>query len=106
MNAGWQERLDERILELLDDEPWSTPSIMEVELPLDATEGQIRERCLVLADAELIAIDPGDNWRCELETRGKLYLDGKIDVQLYPSPRSPRMLYEGDSGWSWRIGPF
>lgn len=95
LNASWQERLDERILELLDDEPWSTPAIMEIELPIKATEAQIRERCMVLTDAELIAVEPGDNWRCELETRGKLYLEGEIDVEWHPSPRSPRMLHEG-----------
>ena len=55
---------------------------------------------MVLADAELIAIDPRDNWRCELETRGKLYLDGEIDVEHYPSPRSPQMPDNGKQEWS------
>jgi hypothetical protein len=106
LNAPWQDRLDERILELLDEEPWSTPSIMEIELPLDATEAQIKEHCMVLADVELIAVDPRDNWRCELDTRGKLYLDGEIDVEWHPPPRSPRTLQEGKPKWSWRIGPY
>jgi hypothetical protein len=106
LNAPWQDRLDERILELLDDESWSTPSIMEIELPIDATEAQIKERCMVMADAELIAIEPRDNWRCELETRGKLYLECEIDVDLYPSPRPVTVLEEGKPRWSWRIGPF
>jgi len=47
---------------------------------------------MVLADAELIAVEPADNWRCELETRGKLYLEGETDVELCDTPRSPRSL--------------
>lgn len=93
-NAGWQERLDERILEILDDEPWSAPPIMVFELPISATESQIRDRCMVLADAELVHIKPADHWKCELTTRGKLYLKGELDVELYPDPRPPSMLEE------------
>jgi hypothetical protein len=55
-NASWIQRLDEWILEVLDEEPWSTPSMMELELPIEATEAQIRKWCIVLADAELIAV--------------------------------------------------
>ena len=65
---------------------------MELELPIEATETQIPERCMVLADAEFIAVEPADNWRCELKTRGKLYLEGKIDIELCDAPRSPQSL--------------
>lgn len=94
LNDRWQHRLDERILELLSDEPWSTPAIMETELPIRATERQIKERCMMLADAEMIGLDPADNWRCELDTRGELYLEGEVDMELYDTPRSPRSLEE------------
>lgn len=93
-NAGWQERLDERILELLNDEPWSILSMMEVELPISATETQIRERCLLLADANLIVVDFSDGWRVELTTEGKLYLEGTLDMNHHPVPRRPNVLEE------------
>jgi hypothetical protein len=100
-NARWQRRLDERILENLRDEGWSTPDIMEIELPIEATESQIRDRCMVMADAELIAIEPWNNWRCELETRGALYLDGEIDVELYEEPRPPWKLEQAEYVKRW-----
>jgi hypothetical protein len=86
-SARWQGRLDERVLEVLADEPWSTPGILACEVPLDATEGQIRDRCKVLADAELLALDLEDGWRVELTGLGKRYLEGETDMRLYRRPR-------------------
>lgn len=47
---------NERILEHLDDEPWSTPELMELVEGIAATAAQVRNRCRVLVDADLIAI--------------------------------------------------
>ena len=105
-NASWQERLDERILEVLDDESWSTPSVMVLDVPIEATKAQIQDRCKVLADAGLIAIEPDDGWMIHLKTRGKLYLEGEVDIDLYPSPRSPRTLDEGPANWSRHLRPY
>jgi hypothetical protein len=90
--ARWQQSVDDRILELLSDESWSTPSMMAIEPNIHATENQIRERCKVMADAGLVAIEPNDGWMVQLTTEGQLYLDGELDVELYPRPRSPRQL--------------
>ena len=73
---------------------------MELEIPSRATKAQIRDRCKVLADAGLVAIEPDDGWMIHLKTRGKLYLEGEADIDLYPSPRSPRTLDEGSANWS------
>ena len=105
-NASWQDRLDERILELLDEESWSTPAVMVLDVPIEATKAQIRDRCKVLADAGLVAIEPDDGWMIHLKTRGKLYLEGEVDIDLYPSPRSPRTLDEGPAKWSRQLGPY
>jgi hypothetical protein len=86
-SARWQERLDERILEVLADEPWSTPELLAVEVPIDVTEGQVRDRCKVLADADLLALDLEDGWRVELTGLGKRYLEGETDMRLYRRPR-------------------
>ena len=94
-SASWQERLDERILELLNDESWPTPSAMELDIPIKTTKAQIRDRYKMLADAGLAAIESDDGWMIHLKTRGKLYVEGEVDIDLYPSPRSPRTLDEG-----------
>lgn len=90
--AKWQQALDERILEHLDDEPWSTPELMELVEGIDATAAQIRDRCRVLADVELVAVYMDKGWNVEITTLGLLYLNGEADIDLYPRPRHPRIL--------------
>ena len=90
--AQWQQTLDERILEHLADEPWSTPDLMEIVDGIDGTSAQIRDRCRVLADADLVQIYLNQGWNVELTTLGHLYLDGEADIELYPRPRHPRCL--------------
>ena len=92
-NASWQERLDERNLEHLDENPHSYPEFIVMESCVSATEAQIRDRCKRLADAELIHIDLND-WRLEICGLGQRYLAGEADVDLYPHPRSVRHIDE------------
>ena len=86
-NASRQEQLDEWILKMLDKEPWSTPKLLAAEVPLDATENQIRDRCKPLADAELIDVDFKDCWRVELTGLRKRYLKGETDMAYQRRPR-------------------
>jgi hypothetical protein len=90
--AKWQQTVDERILEHLNDEPWTTPELMELVEGIDATAVQIRDRCRVLADADLVGIYKNEGWNVELTTLGLLYLKGEADINLYPRPRHPKML--------------
>jgi hypothetical protein len=92
LTAGWQQTLDDRIIEHLDDESWSTPGYMEMVPGIDATKAQVRDRCRVLADAGLVAIQREEGWYVELTTLGELYLEGEADIDLYPKPRHPKML--------------
>jgi hypothetical protein len=92
-NASWQERLDERILEHLDDNLHSYPEFIVLESSISATEAQVRDRCKRLADAELIHIDLHD-WRLEICGVGERYLRGEADVDIYPSPRSVKIIDE------------
>jgi hypothetical protein len=92
LTAGWQQTLDDRIIEHLDDESWSTPGYMEMVPGIDATKAQIRDRCRVLADAGLVALQQEEDCYVELTTLGELYLDGEADIDLYPRPRHPRVL--------------
>jgi hypothetical protein len=89
-SAFWMKQLDERILEVLEVEGWSTPSILARERGFCASEGHIRERCQMLQYAGLIAPISGDMY--ELTIEGIHYLDGKIDARYRPWPTPGRAL--------------
>ncbi|SDJ62868.1 hypothetical protein SAMN05216226_10691 [Halovenus aranensis] len=87
--AQWQWSLDDRILEHLRDESFSTAARM-ADLPnIHATEAQVQERCEVLADADLVTFATIDMDFVELTTWGKQYLEGELDVEDHPKPRHP-----------------
>jgi hypothetical protein len=92
LTAGWQQTLDDRIIEHLDDESWSTPGYMEMVPGIDATKAQIRDRCRVLADAGLVSLEQEEGWYVELTKLGELYLEGEANIDLYPRPRHPKTL--------------
>lgn len=87
--AHWQQSIDDRILEHLRDESWSTPKFIANMSHIHATEPQIRDRCRVLADVDLVAFLTEDLDLVELTTWGRQYLEGDVDVELYPRPRHP-----------------
>lgn len=89
--AEWQQSVDDRILEHLSEEPWSSPRHMASLRSVHATEAQIKDRCCQLADVGLVAwIDDEALDLIELKTEGQLYLKGQLDVDLYPDPRNSR----------------
>lgn len=92
-NASWQEQLDERILEHLDDHTYSYPEFIALEPCISAPEGIIRDRCKRLADADLIHIDLND-WQLEICGLGERYLRGEADIAVYPYPRSVKHIDE------------
>jgi hypothetical protein len=85
--AQWQWSLDDRILEHLHDESYSTARRMAKLPGIHATECQVQERCGVLAEADLVAFVTRDKDLVELTTWGRQYLKGDIDVENYPRPR-------------------
>lgn len=86
----WMKQLDERILEHLDAEGWSTPFIMSREPGFTASPGHIKERLQMLQYAELVYPLHGDMY--ELTTDGRLYLEGRIDARYRPWPTIDRAL--------------
>ena len=70
--ASRQQTFDDRIIEHLDDESWSTLGYMEMVPGIDATKAQIRDRCRVLADGGLVALQHEKGWYTELTTVGEL----------------------------------
>lgn len=89
-SAFWMTQLDERIMEQLQLEGWSTPSILARERGFSASEDHILERCQMLQYAGLIAPITGDTY--ELTIDGVHYLDGKIDARYRPWPTVERAL--------------
>lgn len=81
-SAGWQIMLDDRVLEHLREEGWSSPRVMESCFDFNATEGRIRERCELLAHAEFLRFVTDD--MVELTERGERYLDGEFDANHIP----------------------
>jgi hypothetical protein len=90
--ARWQWSLDDRILEHLRDDSVSTAKQIAIRDGIHATESQVQDRCKVLADADLVAFVTEDCDLVELTTEGEQYLDGEIDVELYPYPRHPKAM--------------
>ncbi|EMA23120.1 hypothetical protein C442_08841 [Haloarcula amylolytica JCM 13557] len=89
-SAFWMKQLDERILEHLDREGWATPSIMAKTKGFSASEGHIRERCLMLQYTGFVAPITSDMY--ELTTDGIQYLRGQIDARHRPKPTVERVL--------------
>ncbi len=87
--ARWQQCIDDRILEHLRDENHSTATQMSIMDGIHATENQIQERCRVLADADLVYFLTDRQDMVGLTTMGEQYLNGEVDVELYPRPRHP-----------------
>lgn len=85
--------LDERILEHLHEAGESNPMLM-AEHPrfeeMEVSSGQIRERCIQLADAGLVWMS-GKGW-FDVTTWGQQYLDGEVDARHQPRPRPGRVL--------------
>lgn len=80
--------LDERIIELVAEDPMASPSIMESVMQFDASQRRIHERCLMLADAGLIAPISDDFEMYEVTSEGLQYLDGELDAEHQPRPSS------------------
>ena len=76
------QQLDERILEYLAEDGWSTVSIIAEDRRFQdqqASEARIRERCRKLAERELV--EPVHTEMYEITTWGLAYLRGDLDAE-------------------------
>jgi hypothetical protein len=80
------QQLDERILEHLAEEAWSSPRTMAIVFD-DASMPRIRERCKLLAHAELVHFLHDDTDFVEITGKGQRYLDGKYDLSWFDLPQ-------------------
>lgn len=85
------EQIDERILEHLRNEGWSSPAIMASERGFEASEGHIRDRCKRLQWVGFVYPIHRDTY--DLTTDGRLYLEGEIDARYRPHPSIEKVTY-------------
>ncbi|ELZ14048.1 hypothetical protein C478_07894 [Natrinema thermotolerans DSM 11552] len=84
--ARWMCTLDERILEHLSEDPWSTPRHMSRAVNLTASRGRVEERCQLLSQVGLVAPIFESSNMYEITYDGQEYLDGELDVENRPKP--------------------
>ncbi|GAB7094066.1 hypothetical protein JCM30237_12180 [Halolamina litorea] len=95
-SGNWMELIDDRILETLNSESWSTPHFLSFDIDIAASENRIYERCEVLRRAGFLEREYGNNY--EISTWGALYLDGEVsgkDRRPLPAPRPPEAVRPG-----------
>lgn len=85
-NAGWQIEPDERILEALCGEGWTSPGAIAMKPSVRLTTRQVRRRLRMLADGELVAPMDDDFDFYHITTEGELYLKGVRRQELHPHP--------------------
>ncbi|MDZ7731217.1 MAG: hypothetical protein U5K37_10280 [Natrialbaceae archaeon] len=82
------QQLDDRILEHLAEESWSSPKVMHSLSAFRASEARIAERCRVLASVGFLAQIHGSSY--EITGWGKQYLEGALDANHQWPPLTPR----------------
>jgi len=84
--AEWMTPLDERILELMAAEGWATPASVARRVSLRASVARVRERCVVLTQAGLVAPVSRQRRHHAITGAGRRYLDGRLDARTLPRP--------------------
>lgn len=84
--ADWMCVLDERILEHLEREGWSTARIIERATTMSASQRRVRERLRMLTYAGLAAPIFEESKMYEVTREGQLYLAGDLDAEHQPRP--------------------
>lgn len=84
--ATWQIAPDEKILEALRGEGWTSPRVLSSTPGVWLTTRQVRERLRMLADAELVAPGDEDYGLWHITQEGVEYLDGDRDQEQHPHP--------------------
>lgn len=91
-SAPWMCPLDERIMEILDREGWSTARLIEDVTTMDASEDRARERLKLLSEAGLVAPIYENASMYELTGEGQRYLDGDLDAAKHINQPNPNIV--------------
>ncbi len=79
--------LDERILEHLEEDSWSTPRYMSKVFKFNASRGRVEERCKKLTQAGLITPIYERANLYAITSEGQQYLRGELDAEHLPKPQ-------------------
>ncbi|WP_247006339.1 winged helix-turn-helix domain-containing protein [Halorientalis litorea] len=90
--ADWMVPLDERILEILRGEGWSSPSYIARKVSLFCSVGRVRERCQFLTYAELVEPLSPERDNYDITGRGIQYLEGRLNAGNLPRPSGREVL--------------
>ncbi len=88
-------RTDDRVLEALNEQSWSTPYFLAIDID-GADEETIRRRCEVLCRVGFADREFSDHY--EISEWGALYLDGEVSAKArepLPAPRPPEAVRPG-----------
>lgn len=89
------QHVDDRILEALNRESWSTPDLLTIDVR-GVDEGRITERCELLRSAGFVEREFSDHY--QITMWGALYLDGEVSAEVRrpePAPRPPEAVRPG-----------
>ncbi|GGN92838.1 hypothetical protein GCM10009030_17490 [Haloarcula pellucida] len=90
--AEWMVPLDERILEILQAEGWSSPAYIARKVSLWASVGRVRERCRMLTYAQMIEPLTPRFENYDITGFGLRYLEGRLDASKQPRPSAREVL--------------
>jgi len=90
--AKWMVPLDERILEILKAEGWSSPRYIAQKVSLRASVGRVRERCRMLTYAQMIEPLTRQFQNYDITGYGLRYLEGRLDASNQPWPSAKKVL--------------
>jgi len=83
-SADWMLKLDERILEQVEADGWTTPGMLVRKPEFPEYEGVISDRCKRLYYVGFIEPIHGEMY--DLTIEGRLYLQGELDARHQPTP--------------------
>ena len=102
-SADWMIQLDERILEKIETDGWTTPGMLAKNSKFPEYEGVISDRCDRLHYVGFI--EPFHGKMYDLTVEGRLYLQGEIDAKHQPYPKASAVHKKWSFPPGWQPGP-
>ncbi|WP_336001466.1 hypothetical protein [Halorientalis halophila] len=101
-SAKWMIQLDERILEHIEEQGWSTPKMMARKRGFPEYLGVISDRCKRLYYVGFMEPLVEDSGMYDITVEGRLYLKGEIDARHQPTPIASAVhkTWSFPPGWS------
>lgn len=102
-SADWMIQLDERILEQIENDGWTTPGMLARKSDFPTYRGAISDRCKRLHYVGFI--EPFHAEMYDLTVEGRLYLKGDLDARHQPIPKASAVHKRWSFPPGWQTGP-